>query len=790
MPNSKGVPTPREVEKWNFNALNDWAGVVRAANTTFKEQIDKARNHFGDLGSVWSGAAHDAAYERVDEDYNQARKVFYEIDDMPGMLEQAGSGLTSFKQVVLDKIADAAALGLWVDDAWQIPDNSDVERSVIDDHQAAVRAAFQALLDEIARYKQTLVSNAELIRAAGDLFGSNINVDEAASQGGRLGGQDGRAVADAVRNHDDRALADIVDNMPNYVLTDQERQALANGQEVSTVPAGVQDYYREFYRSAGKDGVLALNDYLAAQEKTGNPVAAAQRDNLANGLMMVSNDKVVSRGPDGKIVAQGGYQNLPPDIRELVSGRAEEHIDPDATPFDVRDRFVDQARFADLLGEANPGYTPGKEFGIELGRQGASITNYLDQVDKNMHGYMPTGFQEGDRDLMERSAQQYLTAAGRNHDASHALLTGEGVTTDPSGGALGDRFHPQKYDPKEFANTIFNHEWGDDGKAAAGLYSWAGDLTHDQGPTGEKAREIAEVLPKYLAPVDSHSTLLGGDGKPITNGEGPSVFQNSAESFAKNPELATGLAKVLAPNLDAFAGYHAQTGIENNQLQLGREDARRLLFLSCMSDPGTMYLETSRQAYDAAVLDRIAQGQDPKPFDTALMLANVDAHVSLAERNAAIYKDAAEVDGRNTHEQELYDTRQKGWDFAKSLVSGGIEEATNKVPGGAIVQSIIGDMADKGMDKAIEAWDPEPTPGKMQFPSAEAIQNDGYNSFESALVEATKDNPLPQDKFDQYRRDYSGAYNDVVPNVLVTDANDLEKLVTGGVGAPRSKEDK
>ncbi len=790
MPNSKGVATPREVAKWNFLALNDWAAVVRAGNGTFKEQIDKARNHFSEVGTVWSGAAHDAAYERVDEEYNQARKVFYEIDDMPGMLEGAGSGLSAFQQVVMSKIADAEALGLWVDDLWQIPDNSDVERSVIDDHQAAVRSAFQALLDEIARYKQTLISNSELVRAAGDLFGSSIEVDEAASQGGRLGGEDGKAIADAARDHNDRAFADIVDNMPAYVLTDQERQALANGEEVSTVPAGVQDYYREFYKSAGKDGVLALNDYLAAQEKNGNPVAAAQRDNLANGLMMVSNDKVVSRGPDGKVLAQGGYQNLPADIRELVSGREEERISDDGRPQQVRDRFIEQSRFADLLGEANPGYTPGKDFGIELGRQGESITHYLDQVDSNMHGSMPTGFQEGDRDAMERAATQYLDAAARNHDASHALLTGEGVTKDPTGGALDGHYSPQKYDPKEFAGTIFNHEWQDDGKAAAGLYSWAGDHTHDQGPTGEKAREIAEVLPKYLAPTDHNGTLLGSDGKPITSGEGPSVFQNSVESFAKNPELATGLSKVLSPNLDSFAHNNAQTGIEKNQFQLRHDDAQRLLFLSCMSDDGTLYLETSRQAYGQAEMARIMGGNDPQPLDTARMLGNIDAHVSMAERNAAVYKDVEEVDGRNTHAQEAYDTRQKGAEFAKGVVSNVLDEATNKVPGGVVVQGIVSQLADSGMDKAIEAWNPEPTPEKMQFPNPHAIKADASTTFDSWIrsENARNGQAIPQSVMDNYSRDYSGSFNSIVPDILVTDADDLDKFLNGRVQLP--KEDK
>ncbi|MGY2061163.1 hypothetical protein ACW9HQ_40360, partial [Nocardia gipuzkoensis] len=185
-------------------------------------------------------------------------------------------------------------------------------------------------------------------------------------------------------------------------------------------------------------------------------------------------------------------------------------------------------------------------------------------------------------------------------------------------------------------------------------------------------------------------------------------------------------------------------------------------------------------------------GTDVEQLDTARMLANIDGHISLAERNAAVYKDAMEVDGRNTHAQELYDTRQKGWEFGKSIASGVVEEATNKVPGGAIVQSIVGDMADKGMDKAIEAWNPEPTPDRVQFPAPDSAQRIAIREFDTTIREANaaNPNPLPHKVVEDYRDHYGGAYNDLVPHLLIADANDLQKFLNGGVGAPTTKEGK
>ncbi|MEV6071038.1 hypothetical protein AB0L82_31210 [Nocardia sp. NPDC052001] len=800
MPNSKGAPTPREVEKWNFFALNDWAAVVRAGNTTFKTQIDKARNHFGDVGQGWSGVTHDAAYERVDEDYTQARKVFYDIDDVPGMLEQAGSSLSSFKQVVLDKIADAAAIGLWVDDAWQIPDKEGVERQTIDDHQAAVRGALAELMNEIATHKQKLTANAELIRAAGDLFGSSINVDEAAAQGGRLGGQDGRAIALAAQNHDTGAFAGIVDNMPGYVLNDQERRALANGEEVSTVPAAVQDYYREFYRAAGKDGVLALDDYLSGQEKGGNTVAAAQRDNLANGIMLVGNDKVVSRGPDGKILAQGGYANLPADIRELVSGRVEDRVAAYGSPAQVRDRFAQQARFAELLGQANPGYTPGKEFGIELGRQGASIANYLNQVDRNMNGNLPSAFLDSDRALMDRAAQQYLTAADRNHESAYALLTGDGVTTDLSHGALGDTFKPDAYKPKEFADAVFRHDWPDQGKAAAGLFDWAGEHSHDQGMTGDHARQVLATLPNYFAPHDHNGTLLMDDGRPITDDvkDGVTTFSEISKSFANNPELATGLAKALAPNVDLFNlpgavtdGHGGvtpvTTGVNGEQLSFGSNDGRRMLFLANLSDDGSLYLETARQLNQAEVTQGIVQGRDPDPLETAKYLANVDAHMNVGAQNAKIYLDSLKADEHNHHVQDQYEAKQQAGEFVKDLIGQSTDIAIDRVPGGAIVHGIVGDLRDSGLDQVIEAWNPEPDLKGVQYPDLYDSRSIADQGFKSYLEDANQRNgqSITRENERAYIGNYGGAYNDTVGSSLLTNTDQIKYWLTGGVGAPK-----
>lgn len=800
MPNSHGVPTPREVDKWNFFALNDWASIVRVGNTTFKEQIDKTRNHFGEVGQGWSGAAHDAAYERVDEDFTQARKIYYEIDDVPTLLEQAGSTLSSFKQVVLDRISDAKALGLWVDDAWQIPDKDGVERKTIDEHQTAVRAAFADLMNEIAKHKQKLADNAELVRAAGDLFGSGIDVGEAATQGGRLGGQDGRAIAEGARNHDTSGFDAVLDNVPAYILTEEQRQALANGEEVTTVPASVQDYYREFYRSAGKDGVLALEDYLSAREQGGSTIAAAQRDNLANGLNLISNEKIVSRGIDGKTLAQGGYENLPADIRQLVSGRIEDRIGAYGSPTQVRDRFAEQAKFAELLGQSNPGYAPGKEFGVELGRQGASIANYLNEVDKNMGGNLPSAFYDTDRAMMDRAAQQFLTEAGRNHESAYALMTGDGVNADLSHGALGETFKPGAYKAQEFGNAIFRHEWPDDGKAAAGLFDWTGEHSHDPGVGGDHARRVLAALPDHFAPDDHKGTLLMDDGRPITENaeDGTTTFEGVSQSFAKNPELATGLAKALAPNVDILnlpavvsdghgGTVQVTTGVNGDQLAFAPDDGRRLLFLANLSDEGSLYLETARQANQADMIARISQGLDPDQLETSKYLANIDAHMDVASQNAKSYMNSLEVGGHNDHMQDQWETRQKAGEIVKDLISQGTDAAIGRAPGGALVHGLIGDLRDKGLDQALEAWNPEPDVRGVQYPDKYVFQSAADQKFQSDLrFENTHSSqPIPRELLSSYIRDYGGAYNDTASSSLVIDSDSMKKWFSGAVEAPK-----
>ncbi|MFD4434042.1 hypothetical protein ACFWPJ_32440, partial [Nocardia sp. NPDC058497] len=172
---------------------------------------------------------------------------------------------------------------------------------------------------------------------------------------------------------------------------------------VESPPTAVQEYSRNLYQTAGSDGILALSEHLEAGEDSGNTVAAAQRDALANGLMVVSNENIgTGRNPDGTLTNAGSYQNLPSGMRELIEAKRTDPnpINPN-TPggpaVALQDQWKDTNDLADLMGQANPGYEPGTELGTKL---------FLKSSDMIQDQYHPDGRDE--------AAAQFLDIGSRN----------------------------------------------------------------------------------------------------------------------------------------------------------------------------------------------------------------------------------------------------------------------------------------------------------------------------------------------------------------------------------------
>ncbi|WP_227984446.1 hypothetical protein [Nocardia spumae] len=772
------MPSRSELDRWNLQTLEDWAAAVHTGNEKLLEEIDKARKDFNDVGYSWTGTAFYAAYNRIGQDHDEARKVYGDIADFLDKFGPAVDSVSSHREVLRSKVSDAEQAKVTVADNWACSGSNHAD---VQAHQDAIDTAYRELTQSEAELERLLTDRSELIRAAGDLFGSSIEVDEAATAGERLGSEDGKRLAAAARTGDTAAIDAVAADMPQYHLTPKDLQDLADGKQVTDIPADVQDYYRGFFQASGKDGLFALSDRLTEGEKmahiagsTTSP-ASVQRDNLANAIMMMSNENVGSTGPDGKFRG-GGMSDLPSYMQHLVSDRLESN--PPKTAVEMKNRLGDQTKFAQLLGEANPGFTPGKGMAGQMATTAASMAGYVDghtqkvndMVDRFKYvgatGIADSFFDE-DKPKIDAAAKSYLDLATRNHEADLNLLTSptEQVRTP------GDMYA----DPKTFRNEIFNHDWGDKGKVASQLYSWAGDHAHEQTPDGDLSRKTLAELPKVFAPTGhdpNHPNQLATSG-------GHTEFQNNADLFKKNPELATGLSKVLAPNLDALsdpdqgqtktwpfpdANDRTYPRPPTDEVRLGRDDGDRLLFLANQSEDGRNLLETSRALRESAIYDQAMReggnnvGEWLANNEDYSHMQSLNDRMTVQHYNALFYQDDMNAERTAQHLQEVYESKQKAADFAKGIVSDSIPFGNAIKPATSLLPNVLGNPADKylnglpdkWMDSAISTWNHKPDPVHVQDPSPSQISSEINRESNNRLLDAAyRNGRLPSDLLNQ-----------------------------------------
>ncbi|MBY8855423.1 hypothetical protein K7711_02935 [Nocardia sp. CA2R105] len=775
------------VEKWQPSTLTGLAAaLVKDNDETFEVNIDQPKKYFAGLGTSWQGAAYNAAYDRVGEDHDQARKVWTYVDDLATAIKQAASDIDSHRTVLLNKVNDAVSHGLTVADNWVIPDKDGVPAATINDLQDAINQAFYPFRDAVSTAATKISEAAELVRAAGDLFGSDLDVTDAPSAGKRLGAEDGDEAAAAAKNHDTAKLTEVASHLPTNVLTPQQLQDLADGKDVSTLPADVQDYYKEFLQHSGKDGLLALQDQLqqdatATADHPASTAAVTQQKALADGLMAVTNEHLgTGTGPDGKLTSPGSYTNLPSDIRAVISGREEEYNNTGTANADAaRQRMLDRSRLANLLSKSDSNMTGGTTFSMETSRQAASMAHYIDSA--NANGAMPPGFQDQDKNTIQNAANQMLNVGLRNHDADYQLMTGldahtgQKIPADLSFGANGNQYTPTgNYDPHKFTQAVFGHDWGDQGKEASGLYGWTADHVHDQGSEGDLARKTIAALPETLAPKNGEALVTADDGKTI--------FQHTTDDFNKNPELANALARVSASDINAFANVPNSPNALNAAVPLELKDSERLLFLSSQTQDGRHTLDMARQVYENSALAQITSNSDPGLDKNAIVrnLAGLDAHVDAAQRNALIYQEHNDVAQHNSQAQQAHDDNQKIADTVKTVVD------KVPLPGGKVtdtVKSLVEDPAYKGLMNTIN---PDPTLQKVQYLDPEKMSQVGTQDFINRMIayNNNSDTPLSVGLQGQVINTYGDVYGQTVGFNQVKNNSDLEQLATGGAQAP------
>lgn len=799
------------VESWNVEPARAWARQLAESRGTVMNEADTTRSHFQSAASVWQGRAYDAAYDRVAQDHDQVRKLAMEVDELVGVVDAAINDVEYHRQSLLGRVADARALGMVIDDVWKVMDYDTAEPEVRQAHQELIDGARWPFEDAVSKAAQRIAEQAVEIRSAGDLLGSSLDVADADTQAARFGRGDGADLADAVRRNDEAAIDRITAQLPQPVLSQFEIDQLARGEEVTTLPASTQDYYRAFFDSAGKDGILGLNEQLQNREKAGDPIAAVQRDNLANSVLAVSNEKVKSSNG-----SPGSYDDLPPDLQTLISGRPSEYVgDTPMSGPELADHYAEVGEFADLLDQSSPGMQPGHQLGVELGRQSEGILDFLNTAD----GKLPPGFDEETPDQMRESAQQLLGVGTRNDDASYSLLTGKDMPERPD---LGPDYKPGKFDADDFRNAIFREEWPDDGKSAAGLMDWIAEDSNKPGEEGDRARQTLTDLPDYFAPMSGPSDLSVSERSELKTEGDQTSYEKNVRAFAENPALADSLANIMGNNIDGYITPRGkESAVVGDEVALGTTDADRLLFLSSQSEGGRLVLEVSRQAYETDLISRalIEGNGDPQRWLDIYgsNLGDLNARHTSAITNALTFQAQENIDEHNNAAQETYENRQKAGDIVKSAVLDTFDPG-GKGPLGAVAGPVYEVLKEQGYEGVMEKWNPEPTPKQVQSPDVTQITADTTERMRQEVVNSLyEQGKLPEHGYDAEGRrvdfigpdgrpvdldsktsqnqalndvlnqagllgfvtDYSRNYSTAAANGILTNPEDLAFLLTG-----------
>lgn len=531
------MPSLSEVQAWNTELLSDAAARVTAADDRFVDELTRMSRCIDNLHTDWNGSAYDAARDRVDAERTSAAKISSEIDELAKTLSDGSQRLYWARDAALAKVEAARADGLVVADDWSVSGTvvgtGPEAEETLEAHRWAVLRAAESVAREDSEVARLIEDAAQRVRTRGDEVGDGADTSRPALDGaGRLGSEDGEALAAAAASGDMAALDRIAGQLPVQGLTSSELETLAAGGEIDTLPRSVRDYYTELYRAAGKDGLLALSDHLQSQETAESPTSGRALNSLANGLMVVSNEHIGSgRESDGSLRLPGSYAQLPDDLRELISTRTHGadanavRYPGDAGALADEYRFnEDTRRLGALLKESEPGYLPGTELSRELTRQAANLA-----VGSGISGVSP--------ELVEQPMRDYLEVSGRNHEAMTQLLTGDGSAQVP----LDDG-----YQRSDTITPLLQFDWSDD-RGAPDLFGWIGeDAVTGPGVSLEQSEQAGRAATGLISLItdgqsgtfESMMNLPGQDGRAL--GE-------------VNPALTQQIAQAVVPYLDDIA---------------------------------------------------------------------------------------------------------------------------------------------------------------------------------------------------------------------------------------------
>ncbi|OBB54557.1 MULTISPECIES: EspA/EspE family type VII secretion system effector [Mycolicibacterium] len=673
-------------------------------------------------GSKWSGAAA-TNYDKANTDHQTVftrlaeldRRIAQQVDQSAQVVATGRRNLDQVRQWVTDAansvppgkqrdmfLMQIANRGLG--QLSEVVQKTNAESNTVAQNLAKLGPEFDAIRNE------QKFGNGEKDEKKDDAEALGVKEDEKKDEGTK----DGEALAEQANlppaQRDPAVLDRVAANLPPTSLTDEQKTALAEGREVDTIPKETQDYYRDFYRAAGKDGLLTLDRHLESEEAAGDTDAGAQRDRLANGLTVASNENIVERDPDGSIASRGGYDQLPPDLREMLEVRRGDPTYPGwetLGPTEAKNQHVaDVVQFSELMGEANPGFQPGSRLGTEMYMKSADMVEY------SVGGY---GMTDTPPEAYERAANTLSEVAGRNNDASAQIFTGQGDDL------------PDGYNRDETVRTLMGHDWsqsGGEGNGAATLLDW---MTEDSqrpigDPLGDRARLAMTEIPDLLAPSDTDP-----------------VYQTMRDSFARNDAISTEMSQLLAKNTDSLSAPGSQQGFAETKLDsLGNPifaaaDGNRLLELGSYSEDGRVTLANAAERDRIDELEAALRGH---PGNLSDHLANSAAGALSGRIDDAMF---GAVDHKNDvvkTDVDANDAVYRAKLLGAELAGVATDQISGKIPHAGIALDVTGADPGQAVEDAIKEWIDKPEYQQIKVPEAANLEAASTRQAQQAVVEA------------------------------------------------------
>jgi hypothetical protein len=463
------------------------------------------------------GQARDAANWRAADQASWAKKVADGVDDLQVALTDAAEAISTSQAVVNGALLGATLQRCFLvsdtDPTWAMryvpKEDDDLTPAEIAERERQMTSFVKSKADELAT---TAADHAALIKGAVDALNT------VAPPALTISAQDGRRDADLAENGwTDEEAAFVGRNLRAAGLSEDQIQQLLNGEKLTDVPAGVQEYLHMFYGNLDSDDLFSLKSKFDGME---TPDGASWSRALGQGLVTLSNENVGNNA---------GYQYLPSWVRDW----SENYNSNDGK----RIRDID-VPLAGLIGNSGSA-PPGERFGTELIRKAAGGASRSAEdsgllAPESNYGNLHD-VPDAARSKYEETIRRFLDVGGRSQVAATAFLTGEYA----DGTALVD------FDRDDMVGYAFRHDWNDGGAAAGSLVDWIRDYGGSGNPTN------VALADRAFSGLFDCTTSTGGDNtfSDLMNAN------SSGDAIGKiNPHLAGALREASLPYLNILAG--------------------------------------------------------------------------------------------------------------------------------------------------------------------------------------------------------------------------------------------